>query len=84
MIDSARPLGKGRAAYAFRIPVLPVLVSYQRPRVKKPRSARTRITMRMIQRMLTAHPSLPVVGAERFPPPRKQRPNSRTGYAKTM
>jgi hypothetical protein len=23
MIDSARPLGKGRAAYAFKIPVLP-------------------------------------------------------------
>jgi hypothetical protein len=32
------------------------LGSYQRPRLKKPRSARTRITMRMIQRMLTPSP----------------------------
>jgi hypothetical protein len=29
---------------------------YQRPRLKKPRSRRTRTTIRMIQRMFTGHP----------------------------
>ena len=38
--------------------------------------------MRMIQRMPTAHPSLPVVGAERLPPPRYKRPNLRAGYVR--
>jgi 23S rRNA C2498 (ribose-2'-O)-methylase RlmM len=31
--------------------------SYQRPRLKKPRSASTRMTIKMIQRMLTFSPS---------------------------
>ena len=39
----------GRAAY------FGFLETYQYPRVKKPSSARTRMTMRMIHRMLTAH-----------------------------
>jgi hypothetical protein len=40
----------GRAAYFSSIGVL---LAYQYPRVKKPSSASTNTTMRMIQRMLT-------------------------------
>ena len=49
MIATARPPGKCRAAHFV---LLVVLGAYQRPREKKPSSASTRITMRMIQRML--------------------------------
>src|SRR6185437_16001442 len=48
MIGITRPPGKCRAAH---FELLVVLGAYQRPREKKPSSASTRITMRMIQRM---------------------------------
>ena len=49
MIGMTRPPGKCRAAH-FELSM--VLGAYQRPREKKPSSASTRITIRMIQRML--------------------------------
>jgi hypothetical protein len=49
MIATAEPPGKCRAAH-FELST--VLCAYQRPREKKPSSASTRITIRMIQRML--------------------------------
>jgi hypothetical protein len=50
MIARERPPGKCQAAYSELRMVLRAL--YQRPREKKPSSASTRITIRMIQRML--------------------------------
>ena len=49
MIATAEPPGKCQAAH---FELLVVLGAYQRPREKKPSSASTRITIRMIQRML--------------------------------
>jgi hypothetical protein len=49
MIDTTGPPGKCQAAH---LELWMVLGAYQRPREKKPSSASTRITIRMIQRML--------------------------------
>jgi hypothetical protein len=49
MIATLRPPGKCRAAH---LKGTWVLVGYQYPREKKPSSASTRTTIRMIQRML--------------------------------
>jgi hypothetical protein len=44
----------------------PAFGSYQRPREKKPRSARITITIRMIQRMLTFAYPFRLFGADAF------------------
>jgi hypothetical protein len=50
MIVNRRPPGKCRAAYSLTASGPRKI--YQRPREKKPSSASTRMTIRMIQRML--------------------------------
>jgi hypothetical protein len=55
-----RPPGRVRTAY---FQTLEVLVVYQTPREKKPSSARTTTTIRMIQRMLTKASFDSILGA---------------------
>jgi hypothetical protein len=70
MIAERQPPGKVPGG---PLPWPGVLVAYQRPRVKKPSSARTRITIRMIQRRLTLIPPFPWSSVQRSPLQRRRR-----------